>query len=212
LIAVVSTAQALVLDAGTLVIDSGGILDLENNNLIVRTGAVGTWNGTNYTGIQGYVQTGLYNGANGYWDGPGINSSTAANHPNTLTAVGVLDNALAGYTDWPPLEPVAGLSGTEILVKYTWWGDSDLNGIIDAIDYSLIDGGFGAQLKDWVNGDYSYDGVIDAIDYSLIDAAFGGQTGPLSPAGAAQAVPEPNAIVLASLGLLALVGRRRKLS
>jgi len=65
----------------------------------------------------------------GYWDGPGIISSTAATDPNGLTSVGVIDNAEFGYTDFAG---IFGLVGTEILVKYTWYGDADLNGVVTA--------------------------------------------------------------------------------
>jgi hypothetical protein len=205
-----SAAHATVIDTQTLTIAPTGVLDLKNNNLIVRTGSLAT--------ITGYIKTGLYNGPNGFWDGPGINSSTAATNPNQSTAVGVLDNSLAGYTDWPPLSPVHNLAGTEILVKYTYFGDADLDGTVTAGDYILIDSGFSTPgASGWVNGDFDYDGAVTAADYILIDSGFGafsgggGQLGP-SPTGGIAAVPEPTSMGLLALGAVGLAVRSSRQS
>ena len=50
----VPSAEAIVLDTGTLVIAPTGVLDLKNNNLIVRSGSVAT--------LTGYITTGRNNG------------------------------------------------------------------------------------------------------------------------------------------------------
>jgi len=63
-----------------------------------------------------------------------------------------------------------------ILVKHTWNGDTNLDGIINADDYFSIDSGFVSQLPGYRNGDLNYDGLINADDYFLIDSAFVGQT------------------------------------
>ncbi|MCY2954359.1 MAG: hypothetical protein NTU53_20705 [Planctomycetota bacterium] len=67
-----------------------------------------------------------------------------------------------------------------VLVKYTWNGDANLDGMVNADDYFQIDSGFIAQKKGWYNGDFNYDNVVNADDYFLIDSAFIGQSGPLS--------------------------------
>ncbi|WP_428938187.1 hypothetical protein [Fontivita pretiosa] len=72
------------------------------------------------------------------------------------------------------------VSGNEVLVKFTYFGDADLTGVIDATDYSLIDNGYVNRLTGWINGDFDYSGVIDATDYALIDNAYINQGGPLA--------------------------------
>ena len=57
-------------------------------------------------------------------------------------------------------------------MKYTYYGDANLDGKVDASDYSLIDNGYLNHLTGWYNGDFNYDGVINGSDYTLIDNAF----------------------------------------
>ena len=63
-------------------------------------------------------------------------------------------------------------TNNDVLVKYTYYGDADLNGSVNGADYAQIDHGFGAHLTGWSNGDFNYDGVVDGSDYSLIDNTF----------------------------------------
>ena len=59
------------------------------------------------------------------------------------------------------------LSGGEIILKYTWFGDADLSGLVDAFDDSLLSAGFfgdpEAAKNPWLFGDFDYDGEIDAF-------------------------------------------------
>ena len=69
---------------------------------------------------------------------------------------------------------------TDVLVKYSWDGDANLDGIVNADDYFQIDSGYITQAKGWYNGDFNYDNTVNADDYFLIDSAFIGQSGPLT--------------------------------
>jgi hypothetical protein len=62
-----------------------------------------------------------------------------------------------------------------ILVKRTWVGDANLDGVINADDYFNIDSGYISRNRGYRRGDFNYDGVINADDYFLIDSAFLGQ-------------------------------------
>ena len=64
------------------------------------------------------------------------------------------------------------VSNTDILVKYTLYGDANFDGIVNGSDYTLIDNGYNAKLTGWRNGDFNYDGVVNGDDYILIDNAF----------------------------------------
>ncbi|HWP41510.1 MAG TPA: hypothetical protein VNL70_11330 [Tepidisphaeraceae bacterium] len=179
--------NAGVSDVGTLTLAGATAawtarLDLNNNDLIVRTGSLAT--------ITNQLKSALENGGNFDWLGPGI-GSTQANVQNTtagsfLYGLGVILNDLSQvggsgpiYTDFAG---ISGLVGNEVLVKFTYFGDADLSGSIDATDYSLIDNGYVNSLSGWLNGDFDYSGSIDATDYALIDNAYVNQAGPLAEA------------------------------
>ena len=56
-------------------------------------------------------------------------------------------------------------------MKYTYFGDANLDGVVNASDYTLIDNGFNSQtsgplLTGWFNGDFNYDGVVNGDDYA----------------------------------------------
>jgi hypothetical protein len=133
-----------------------GELDLTNNDLIVHGG--------NLANIQSQLQAG-FNSPAGYWNGSaGIVSTSAANDTRYLTTLGYRTGG----------SPFDGLntSSTDVLVKYTYYGDANLDGVVNGADYQQIDNGFGEHLTGWQNGDFNYDGVIDGSDFSLIDNAF----------------------------------------
>ena len=89
------------------------------------------------------------------WQGPGIGTSAA-------TAVAAL-------------APVQ--QGADVLVKYTYNGDVNGDGLINSDDYFRIDSGFLSQPASplYNQGDFNFDDTINSDDYFLIDSAFLGQ-------------------------------------
>ena len=65
-----------------------------------------------------------------------------------------------------------GIAPGDALVRYTIYGDADLNGVVNFDDYARTDNGFLNNRTGWVNGDYDYNNLINFDDYSLIDLAF----------------------------------------
>jgi hypothetical protein len=70
----------------------------------------------------------------------------------------------------------------DVLVRYTYFGDANLDGQVDGSDYTLIDNGSTNRLTGWGNGDFNYDGAIDGSDYTLIDNAYNTQGARAVPA------------------------------
>jgi hypothetical protein len=186
---------------------NAGTIDLTNNAMIIRNGSIGT--------ISAEVAA-AYNGGN--WNGASgagvITSSLAATSTTHLTAVGVATGLTTTF------EGVS-VSPTDVLVKYTYYGDTNLDGKVDGTDYSRIDSGYLGGLTGWQNGDFNYDGVIDGSDYTLIDNAYNtqgaqllsevaGPTAQIAGAGASSAVPEPASLGLIGVGGSILLGRRRR--
>jgi hypothetical protein len=173
-----------------------GRFDLGGNDLVVTGGNLAT--------ITNQLKGGL-NAAAGYWNGNGIASAAAAGADAAhLTALGALLNSngtSAIYGAGTPYGPFDNQSpgSTAVLVKYTWFGDTDLKGTLDGGDYSKIDNGFNTALNaaaGWTNGDFNYDGTVDGADYALIDNAYinnGG--GGLIATAAVAAAPSPSSRV-----------------
>jgi fibronectin-binding autotransporter adhesin len=165
-----------------------------------------------------------YNGGTWNGSGPGIiSSSAAAADSKHLTALGVIQNDNgAGSPLYSTFEGSgsATLNDSDVLIKYTYYGDTDLNGEVDGTDYSRIDNGCLNNLTGWFNGDFNYDGVINGSDYTLIDNAFNTQGAQISAelasataqiAGSGtSAVPEPTTLGLLGIGAVGLLGRRRR--
>jgi hypothetical protein len=162
----------------TTTLSVSGQLDLGGNDMIVHGG--------NPSAITALLATG-YNG--GQWNGPGIASAAAASDTTYLTALGVMQNTLYVGGSLPRFDGAATLT-TDVLIKYTWYGDTNLDGKVDGSDYSRIDnttlfGGTG-----WYNGDFNYDGLVNGSDYTLIDNAFNMQSAtPLAQPAAMVAAP-----------------------
>ncbi len=171
-----------VIKTAALSVAAGRQLNLNDNDLIVDyTGSsvIGSWNGANYTGLTGLIQAGR---SNGTWTGNGIvTGMSAAKDPNTLTNLGIAESSL-----------VLGLSGTQttfwdgvtvdataVLIKYTYTGDANLDGVINGDDYFQVDSAFPSHARGWANGDFNYDGLINGDDYFFIDSDFPAQKSPL---------------------------------
>jgi autotransporter-associated beta strand protein/probable HAF family extracellular repeat protein len=184
-------------------------LDLTDNDLILHSAA------DTRADDADRIRNQLRQGANfahpgAFWTGNGIVTGLGGNGSTTYTAVGlaVNDLALLGkgqngaiYSSFDGLD----VGVNDVLVKYTYFGDADLDGAVTTNDYFQIDNGFLGKKRGWINGDFDYDGAVTTNDYFLIDNAFLGQGAALVPAalGSATAlsgvtVPEP-----ASLGVFA---------
>jgi hypothetical protein len=79
------------------------------------------------------------------------------------------------------------ITSGSLLVKFTWYGDTDFNGKVDGADYARVDTSYNSEvisgnISGWFNGDLDYNNKVDGADYALIDAAFNAQNGTLRPA------------------------------
>jgi len=137
------------------------------------------------------------------------------------TTIGVSDAATILFLAPTETGTWAGHTGTgsSTLAMYTYAGDVNLDGLVDAADYGIIDNYYQFPgTSGYANGDFNFDGIIDAGDYGLIDNAYQLQGAPLVVsdviAGAAgvTAVPEPGAVsaMVAALAAVGSMTRRRR--
>jgi T5SS/PEP-CTERM-associated repeat protein len=155
-----------------------GTLDLSDNDLLIDYAASGE------TSPRPLVESQIRFARNGgTWNRAGISSSSALSQPSHATTLGVLEG-----TEFRAIYgPSALFSGqsvddSSVLVKYTWYGDTDFNGRVNFDDYVRIDQGFNNHRTGWLNGDLDYNGVVNFDDYVLIDLAFNTQSGTLGRA------------------------------
>ncbi len=150
--------------ATTLEIVNGGTLDLANNDMIVHGGS--------YATTAGLISSARNGGA---WNGPGLTSSAAITAHNTTLGVLTGTQFQSVYGGSATFDNFS-IVNTDLLVKYTYYGDADFNGIVNFDDYSRADGGFNGGGSTWFQGDFDYSGAVNFDDYSLIDNAFNTQS------------------------------------
>ncbi len=77
------------------------------------------------------------------------------------------------------------VTSDDVLVKYTYIGDGNLDGLVSFDDYVGMDNAFFGLTPNlgWATGDINFDGVINFDDYTVVDQAFFFQAAPLVSAG-----------------------------
>jgi autotransporter-associated beta strand protein len=171
----IASGRATALKIPSMLIASGGTMDLQDNDLIVGSA-------TPPDTLLGYIRDARNGGA---WDGTGLTSSVAKNNPQHNTTLGLLTGA--EFTSAGGTGTFSGQSydGSDSLIKYTYYGDSDFNGRVNFDDYVRTDNGFNNHLSGWLNGDFDGNGTVNFDDYVLIDLAFNTQSGTLGRPGRA---------------------------
>jgi hypothetical protein len=216
-IAATSTANAI---PDTSVVNSltiGGIrgtwtgqLDLGNNSLVIPGGG---------TAVRNTVASQIYEGMLG--DGKGITSSVALANPAADTTLGY---ALASDLSATPFT-FAGqtVSGTDVLVKYTWKADANLDGVVNVADLGILATNYGQTSGvSWAQGDFNGDGAVNVADLGLLATYYGRGVGTTTPLmslpdamalypqfGGAGRVPEPGTLAVVGVGVAGLLVRRR---
>ena len=156
--------------------------------------------------VKRYLASGY---AGGSWNGTGLGSSMAA-----AFGLGL------GYAEASDvIGPGGGIfnsetvDGTTVLVRYTIYGDANLDEAVNLQDFNRLAANFGGSNKIWSQGDFNYDGVVNLLDFNRLAGNFGMTFGPtLTPddwAALAAAVPEPS-LPLLSLGLAASAAASRR--
>jgi hypothetical protein len=193
---------------------NSGTVDIANNEMIVNYGS-------GSDPVQSIRQEILSGYNNGGWNGTGIISSVAQTPTNGLR-YGV------GWADSKD-NVVSGLSSGQIEIKYTLLGDANLDGTVNGSDFSILAANFGLGHTNWDQGDFLFASSVNGSDFSALAANFGqgdnyaaGTTAAdwaaLDAFAAANglplptpaAVPEPASMGMLALGVVGLIGRRRR--
>jgi len=138
-------------------------LDLADNDLVLKPTAA------NKPALLSTLYDRLKSGyAGGAWIGSGLISSAAQSNPDTTLAL--VDNAVLGLTHFSG-ELV---DANSLLLKYTYYGDIDQNGAVDADDLTVFANNFGRTSgATQVDGDIDFNGTVDADDLTVFANNFG---------------------------------------
>src|SRR5262249_46284035 len=158
----------------------------------------------------GAIRTALANGYNGSgsWNGANsISSSSAAvvfsdSANANKTALGYAAASTLGVTSFAGQSVV----GSDVLVRYTYGGDANLDGKVNALDFNLLASGYGPDSQ-WALGDFNYDGQVNSADFAAMAVNFNAAT--LASPALGTLVPEPG-IALSLMGGLGMLATRRR--
>ena len=104
---------------------------------------------------------------------------------------------------------------TSVLVKFTRYGDANLDGQVNLNDFNRLAGNFGAATnRTWSQGDFTYDGAVNLNDFNRLAANFGlfaagPEVAPDDWAMLASRIPEPASPALIGMAASAAMLRRR---
>ncbi len=182
-----------------------GSVDLGDSDAIIQGGA------SNLVQLQQYIAA-WYDG--GKLDGAGLKTSLAGGAGvGALVSLGMIVNDDGTGTGTPLYATFDGVASgsSDVLVKYTYIGDTTLKGYVDATDVANVLAGLNGGLSGWQNGDFDYSGSVTASDLALVLRSLANQGAPLgvSGGGASGAVPEPS-VAITLLAAVPLLQRRRR--
>jgi hypothetical protein len=178
-VGIANGAQAIVAPGGNKVLVTrtlgvAGRLDLSDNDLIVD------YNGVSPLAVIGTLLASGY--AGGAWNGAGINTSMGNPVALGLGYAEASDVAPGGTFVGQPVD------GSAVLVRFTRYGDANLDGTVNLQDFNRLAANFGQAPRRWAQGNFDYDAGVNLSDFNRLAAQFGaatsgGQTSPLGGTG-----------------------------
>jgi autotransporter-associated beta strand protein len=200
---ITGTGTVTKLGAGILTLAPGQAAPYQMSALTITAGAINLTNNDlllNYTGPSPIAQLISYLTSEQLLPNDSFNGL-----PTTLA---IAESADLGLTNFNGIA----IDDTTVIAKYTYVGDANLDGQVDALDYERIDLAIGnTGALGTAQGDLNYDGTVDALDYEQVDLNIGNGVGsPLDATGPATVfIPEPAAIApFLAAGLVAARPRR----
>jgi hypothetical protein len=177
------------LEVGQATLTTTGVIDLNDNDMLIHH--------NDRARYENFVKAARNNGA---WNMPGITSTAAKNSVPANKNLGVLSGAEYLAVNGTPFNGKTVVAG-DTVIKFTFNGDTDFNGVVNFDDYARVDSGFNNGRSGWLNGDFDYNGLVNFDDYSLIDNAFNTQGSQILSAAGDPAGPGfDRTIVAVSLG------------
>jgi hypothetical protein len=147
---------------GRLLATFGGSIDLTDQTVIVDYSGASPLSDLRVDLTSGYN--------NGAWNGVGIFSSAAAATPGH--AVGYAE-ATELFGSFPATFNGQSIDNTTVLLRYTRYGDANLDRTVNLDDFNRLAARFGQTGTSWAQGNFNYDGSTNLSDFNLLAANFG---------------------------------------
>jgi hypothetical protein len=138
------------LTATSLAITGTGVLDLTDNALIVDYSLAST-----IANVRALLTSGFNGGA---WNGIGIRTSLGNSSRFALGFAEASDVAKGGLFGGQNVD------GTAVVVKFTTYGDANLDGAVDFSDLVRLAQHFNTAGGGWAQGNFNYDNTVDFGD------------------------------------------------
>lgn len=180
-----------------------GTIDLTDTDMIVRNGDLDA--------VRSLLQSAYNNGAR---DGAGITSSVAGGPGNAAyTTLAVFKNNWYGESYFLTFDGIP-VTSSDVLIKYTYFGDTNLDGVVDGADVKNAVEGYNFGLTGWYWGDFDYDNQVTWDEVTRLMQLAALNLPPLPNSGASDSggtstIPEPG-LLAGVLPVAMLASRRRR--
>ena len=102
-------------------------------------------------------------------------------------------------------------ANSQVIVAYTYYGDANVDGKVNALDFNALATNFGVGgSKVWSQGDFNYDGTVSTADFVLLSGNFNQSVSIPSAPVLGSLVPEPASMGIIGMGLMAAMRRRKR--
>jgi hypothetical protein len=180
----------------------GSSLDLTNNDLIYDYNLNAYTTTSPLATIQGLVtSSGITSSMAGVANGTGL---AVVENSSTYFPGNIANDSPFSTFDGQTVNTPSSTGGT-VIVKYTYFGDLNLDGKVDGTDLTLMGYYGNTTTLGWVAGDLNYDGKVNADDYALFQLGLA----EYNKNGAIVAAPEPATLSLLGLAAIPMLRRRR---
>jgi hypothetical protein len=182
------------LQAREMSVSAGGAIDLADGRAVLDYDGA---QGPAMARIRALLSAGYSNGA---WTGEGgFVSSTAAD--STRLGLGFVEASDLFSSPWPIAFGGAEADETSVLVRCTYYGDTNLSGNVDSTDFAAFLPGYGlVSGGTWRTGDFNFDGKVNTLDFNQLSCNFGESL--IASPVAQGVVPEPQVAMLAVIFLM----------
>ncbi|MFI5381273.1 MAG: lamin tail domain-containing protein [Tepidisphaerales bacterium] len=141
-------------------------LDVQNNDIVV-----------DYSGASPLeqIRQWIFNGIQGSASARLLTSRTEP-VPGRYTTLAAVDNQMIRQTTWDGRPLTTAPNFSQVIVKYTYRGDTNLDGVVNNLDYYNVVAGMG-RSGTWLTGDVDNDGIVSANDLAEVSLNLGAGSG-----------------------------------